>query len=293
MGFEINAREASYTAEVYTRRGGYEGHETTPSSWNLIQTAAVTSQAEGSLTPMPLLPNPVVIDAGSKQSFYITLTRYGMRYTTGSNEGGLYASDANLQFFQGIGISYPFGKSGTFRPRIWNGRIRYVVLSPGTIRELTTTTASNNGQAGNMFDVIAKQNVEIMGFKINARAGSYTAQVYTRVGRYAGHETTPSSWNLIQTATVASEAEDTLSQLPLLSNPVVVDDGSKQAFYIKLDSADMRYTNGSSEGSVFVQDENLEITEGVGKANGPDNLGFGSTFRPRVWNGRIIYQVAT
>lgn len=288
-GFDINARDGSYTVEVYTKQGNYAGHETNAASWRRIQRTSVTSKGQDVLTPLPELANAVTIPAGSKQAFYITLTKNGIRYTNGSSEGKLYVSDANLEFYEGIGKAYPFAYS--FRPRIWNGRIRYATTSKTSIHELLTTMDSNNGQAGNMFDIEAYRKIQIVGFDINARPGTYTAQVYTRNGPYAGHETKPTSWALIQTTTVTSQAQNVPTPLPPLPNPIRVDADGVQAFYIKIQSPDIRYTNGSNEGRVFARDDNLFFLEGVGKSNGPDNTGFGSTFRPRVWNGKIRYIV--
>lgn len=46
--------------------------------------------------------------------------------------GAVYASDANITFFEGAGLSYPFGS--VFIPRIWNGNINYSTGScPGAI----------------------------------------------------------------------------------------------------------------------------------------------------------------
>jgi len=139
------------------------------------------------------------------------------------------------------------------------------------------------------------KKMEVLGFDINARAGSYTAQVYTKVGGYKGYETSPAAWNLVQSVPVTSEGHDAFTPLPgfSLKNPLVIPAGEVRAFYVKLDSLNMKYTNGIKEGKVYKQDENLQFMEGVGKANnGPDNTGFGSTYRPRVWNGRICYALS-
>jgi len=88
---------------------------------------------------------------------------------------------------------------------------------------------------------------------------------------------------------VTSDGHDSLTPLPDLPNSLIISAGDTQAFYIKLDVSALRYTNGSNEGNVFAQDENVQILQGVGKSNGSDNKGFGRTYRPRVWNGQLRY----
>tara|TARA_R110002073_G_scaffold36913_1_gene107336 strand:- start:466 stop:1071 length:606 start_codon:yes stop_codon:yes gene_type:complete len=66
--------------------------------------------------------------ANDVQGFYVVISGavfsgHLMAYTNGTAAGNLFASDANLEFFEGAGSGYPFG--GSPSPRIWNGTIRY------------------------------------------------------------------------------------------------------------------------------------------------------------------------
>jgi len=81
-----------------------------------------------------------------------------------------------------------------------------------------------------------------------------------------------------------------MTPLPDLPQALTVSAGAKQSFYIKLEQAhNLRYTSGNNEGGVYKHDENIEFLEGIGKANAGSD-GFGSTYRPRIWNGCIRYE---
>ena len=126
-GFNVRIRSGT-TVSVYTKQGTYKGFETNITAWgNPIQTVTVTSNGRGNLTPLPPLPNPIVIPSGGTQAFYIKMDDGNLEYTQGSaeDEGKLYISDGNLDFFYGIGVS----GNTQFRTRIWNGRIDYQVLA--------------------------------------------------------------------------------------------------------------------------------------------------------------------
>lgn len=236
------------------------------------------------MTPV-ILTNPVVIsplESSGMRAFYVNLVSAstGIRYTNGSGEGNLYASDSYLAFYEGRGSRDRFGT--TFTPRIFNGRIHYEVpgatsptsapgpspttappgpsptmAPPPPLKELLTTMAGGNGQAGNFFDIEAINPISISGFSINAKPGTYTVEVYTRDGSYADDLTNSAgSWQLIQTATgVDSNGENVETPLPLLAQSIdVLPSDGKRAFYVKLNSSNIRY---------FVRDvalpEHLEI----------------------------------
>ena len=82
----------------------------------------------GDNVPTPLnLSLGINVAAGELVAFYVTLvTTTAINYTNGTTTGALYTSDANMEFYEGAGLSYPF--TSNFNPRIWNGNIHY---SPG------------------------------------------------------------------------------------------------------------------------------------------------------------------
>jgi hypothetical protein len=156
-------------------------------------------------------------------------------------------------------------------------------LDPQT---LETSKANEGVHAGNMFEIQAKREVQITNFEIDVQSeGKYVnAYVYTKIGGYAGFGTIASSWRLIQTTRVKSEGENELTELPKLPNPIVILAGRRHSFYITLESNDMVFTRGQSDGAQFAFDDNIEFFVGAGVT-----FPFGTGFPRRVFNGRIKY----
>jgi len=78
---------------------------------------------------------------------------------------------------------------------------------------LTTLFAENNGFAGNMFDLVASQAVNITGFEVNLEnvnnpASTATIQVWYRLGSVAGNQDSPAGWILLGTDQVVSNGID-------------------------------------------------------------------------------------
>lgn len=155
---------------------------------------------------------------------------------------------------------------------------------------LDTTYASGNGQAGNMFDVVAGDNIVISRVDGHIDAGSWNVEVYATPGGYAGKESTPGAWTLIGSVNVVGQGDVSSggkkTPIPLaLDLPVAA--GQTMGLYVTLSNGtSMNYTNGSSEGAVFASDRSVAITEGKGIA-----YPFGASFSPRVWNGTLYYTI--
>ncbi len=147
---------------------------------------------------------------------------------------------------------------------------------------LLTTFAAGNGQNGNMFDLVVKNTVTITGFTIN-NSTSGAAEVYYKSGSYVGSETTPANWTNLTTTpiTISTSSGPTYFDLPA---PITLASGQTHAFYVTMSTGSVSYTNGSSVGSVYASNADLDFLEGIGKS-----YPFGSTFSPRIWNGVIHY----
>jgi len=152
---------------------------------------------------------------------------------------------------------------------------------------------SDNGQAGNMFDIKAVNatGVTIRGFDVNVDpVGPMDIDVYivTGGGPFAGNETNPLAWTLIGTATgVLSNGTDVPTPVPLVID-VPIPPGATQGFYVTVTGGltSMNYTNGTTQGALFASNTDLEFQEGIGNA-----WPFGGFFTPRVWNGNIHYSI--
>ena len=127
--FEVNSQVAAGGVgdfEVYTLAGNYAGNENNAAAWTLVGAATgVTCNGAGVATLLPVCVDTYVAP-GTTQSFYVTHSDTNIvAYTNGTAAGAVYASNADLEFYEGSGHAYPF--AANFTPRIWNGNIAYSV----------------------------------------------------------------------------------------------------------------------------------------------------------------------
>jgi hypothetical protein len=154
----------------------------------------------------------------------------------------------------------------------------------GTPDSLTTMFASDNGQDGNMFNVTAATDIQIVSFDLNVDSGTTTLEVYVCPGGYNGNETNPGAWTLVGSGPATGAGQDLPTPLPFpVDIPVAA--GQTMGIYLTTSSgADFNYTNGSAEGAVAAQNQDLMIDEGRGV-----QYPFAATYTPRIWNGTIHY----
>ncbi len=152
---------------------------------------------------------------------------------------------------------------------------------------ITTTFASDNSQNGNMFNVdILNDDLWFTGFDINLLTGTQNIQVYTRLGGYQRFESSSTDWDLIFDSTVISAGADNASFVDIAD--LLFLNNSTYGLYITttevINSGAMGYTNGTLEDSVYVDNWDLRIREGLGV-----QYAFSNTYSPRIWNGSIHY----
>ena len=110
------------TVEVWYRIGSFVGFESSNVGWTQAFTGTVTPLGTGSLTTIPGT-FAVNVPAGQTYGIYVTTNGgSGINYTNGTALGNLYASNADLQLFEGKGGGY---FSVLNSPRIFNGQLRY------------------------------------------------------------------------------------------------------------------------------------------------------------------------
>ncbi|MFK7739944.1 MAG: hypothetical protein AB8H80_06435 [Planctomycetota bacterium] len=126
--FDVNLSVGTHDLEVYTLPSGspYLADVNNAAAWTLVGSAAgVVSAGAGVATTLPICVETFV-PAGTTQAFYVTISTTGiMNYTNGVTTGALFASNADLEFYEGAGLAYPF--TANFNPRVWNGNIIYDV----------------------------------------------------------------------------------------------------------------------------------------------------------------------
>lgn len=159
---------------------------------------------------------------------------------------------------------------------------------PGT--PLQTTYATNNNHRGNMFDIVAINAVTIDSFWAHPLANT-TIEIYYKVGTHVGSEANAAAWTLVGSAAVISNGSGNATPVPVNVN-VSIPAGQTYAFYVTSNNTAVNcgYTDGTSRGSVYASDANIQFLEGSGMDYPFTNSG--SIFQPRVWNGTIFYSTA-
>ena len=112
---------------VYTRLGGYIGHEDAPWAWTLISEATLMTApiGQGTLIPQASFKS-VEMNSNETRAFYITLKTRDLRYSIAKGTVGQVAvQDDHLQIHIGSAmLEYPFSRY-LFEPRVFNGIFYY------------------------------------------------------------------------------------------------------------------------------------------------------------------------
>ncbi len=171
--FDVNTNStAPADFEVYTLAGSYAGNENNAAAWTLVGSAsAVPCNGFGIPTLVPICVD-LYVAPGTIQSFYVTHSDANiMAYTNGTTTGALFASNADLSFYEGSGHAYPF--SANFNPRVWNGQINYA--QGNTAGAGCAFASSENYGAGcglnqyaSIYEVLASSAMDLDGVKIDA-----------------------------------------------------------------------------------------------------------------------------
>jgi len=150
--------------------------------------------------------------------------------------------------------------------------------APGS---LTTTFASNNGCAGNMFDLQPQVNMNITSFDIHIFDTSTSeVRVYWRSGTCVGNETSSAGWNLLGSATVTGNGGGVPTPLPI--GGLTLDAGQVYGIYISSDTLNIDYTDGANTYN------NADLT--FVSHSGNCLPWFPPSFNlPRTWNGTVYY----
>ncbi|MFT7485869.1 MAG: hypothetical protein ACI9F9_001720 [Candidatus Paceibacteria bacterium] len=163
------------------------------------------------------------------------------------------------------------------------------LASAGNLDSLTTTFLSDNGQAGNMFDVKALEELHIVALDGNFDPGTISVEVYTTPGTYIGNETNSNAWTLVASGQVVSIGTDMPTPLPFVLD-ITIPIGQSMGFYVTAANGSyINYTNGlGTLPATAAANADMEIGEGLGVA-----YPFSSNYSPRVWNGTIYYVADT
>ncbi|MGB2850952.1 MAG: hypothetical protein WBC01_04705 [Solirubrobacterales bacterium] len=155
---------------------------------------------------------------------------------------------------------------------------------------LTTAFNSNNGNAGNTFDleVLKPGGVEVESLDVNVSGAGNTAQigVWTRPGTSVGFEGSTTGWTSRGSFSVTSAGTDLPTPVPA-SFSLPAGNYGVAVGVTDYPSVTWQYTNGTP--TIF-EDAELKLTSQNGLAS--PLLG-GGVFAGRIWNGTINYSQLT
>lgn len=160
----------------------------------------------------------------------------------------------------------------------------------GTGSQLMASNTAGNNHRGNMFDIVATNDVTILSFDASPM-GNTTMEIYYKAGTWNGFANTPSAWTFLGSAPVTYTGG--FVAVPIEVN-VTIPAGQTYAFYVTsavTGGTALNYSNGNAVGNVYSSDANITFLEGGGMEY-PFTQGTGAVFQPRVWNGMIHYAMA-
>lgn len=154
------------------------------------------------------------------------------------------------------------------------------------IRLKTADEGGDLGSRGHMFSVQSSRDVVITNVDFFSRSirSDQLVEVYTRVGGYSGYEFAEEEWEIVYNNRLDLQGKSMPTSVEGLSVYIPAD--TLQSFFLFTPNK-VRYSEGSSEGSVFTTDGILKIYEGVGvrrKFNGEHAV---DIYTPRAFTGSL------
>ena len=145
--------------------------------------------------------------------------------------------------------------------------------------------AAGNSFDGNMFDMVATNDVTIETFSVTI-TNDDVIEIYARAGSFVGFESAAAGWTLVGSGAVTACGTGVPVEVPTdIAYEMLA--GSTHAFYVTAtttQTTEFFYTDGTAVGTTWASDANLSILEGNGGA-----YPFDVTFTPRAFNGDVIY----
>jgi len=154
--------------------------------------------------------------------------------------------------------------------------------------DLNTGMLAGNGSNGNMFDVIAKNNIRMTGVDMNINGtGTHTVEVWYRTGTFVSFESANTGWTNVFTGTVSSLGTGSFTPVNFTTQFNVAAT-STIGMYVTINGGPgyTNYTNGTAVGNLLAQNGDIRVNEGKGGGY------FGVTISTRNYNGVIKYNKA-
>ncbi|KAL7529044.1 hypothetical protein ACHAWF_002817 [Thalassiosira exigua] len=172
--------------------------------------------------------------------------------------------------------------------------IVWTSFAPDEERVISTTLEDASSKpvlmyAGAMFDVRAKENVEITAVGFNTfRKDPVNVWLYAREGSFRGApQTDLAEWNHVATVSVVGRGFGTPTYVSF--DPILVRRKRTAAFYVTSDGPNLRSSDAEAvgEGEPVAQNQDIVLFKGIGKRIPIDDP---STYH-RAFNGALRYRV--
>ena len=159
-----------------------------------------------------------------------------------------------------------------------------------TERIISTPFDGKHRQSGNMFNVHAKRGIVIKALEthIFAEEEMIEIEVWTRTGSYQAQESDSFRWTRIVSTTVFSMGRGYKTLIPesAFQTSIIMKEGEVRAFYVTTKTNNCIYSIGTLDNAVLESNSDISIHEGAAKT-----YPFGLSYKPRRWNGSILYDL--
>ena len=252
-GFDIHMfDESEVEVNIYTKVGTFVGSEKNCSEWKIVKKdMPVVGAGMGNPTFVDLTSSSILMPRGRQQAFYVTLPAgRNLRYTIGTETGSIYASDGYVEVHEGVGKTYPCGR--TFWNRVWNGAVHYVEVEgdlsppgPGLPltdhwRMLELTFIGEENAMGSLFNIQSKTGLSLVGLGLRFNSTAlHTVELLSSLGEShsaSGQEL--ESWTTLVSTELLGMGEEQETSVPINSFPqVIMEEGDGLGLLLRL-SAD-------------------------------------------------------
>ncbi len=205
---------------------------------------------------------------------------------SGTFSANLISGDTML-WYAHISDTIPMLIPPTYIPNVQSDSVLYVQGVRGSLKftgKLETNSIATINYNGNMFNLVAKEDIVIRSFKIRiATQGMNPYNIYTKSGKYQGYENTSSAWTLLINDSVnVNNAEDFVT---LVFPAISMNSGDTLGVYIQMQgwAYQLRYASVSQPMSYL--GPQLEYYSGAGIS-----YSFGTVYPNRVLNLKVNYE---
>ena len=259
--------------EVWTKEGSFRGHEEREGAWRLWLNETVPA-AYGAGAPTHVSPrsNPLTLSANERRAFYVIAPAGDLRHSA-RGDRWYYIDREMVIYADGAARGRGFG-GATEPSRSFNGALYYSTIRPrssqsrsrklpsgrsspadpppaaeGTTRALATSFAGSSAYAGAMFDVVARDYLEVRALAFHTHQTAPVAvNLYTKEGTCQGSDRLLSRWTRVASLTVQGQGSGGPTYIPEGAfDPILIRRNARQAFYIASNGPYLRASEGEED----------------------------------------------